>query len=150
MIPIGLNKKKRKTPKEKSDDIVKSKSDDRGNLLILKNNGKRIIISLKLVSEERFRRLGVVNLARKTMEVRRTREKHLFNKFNAYGLNHRLLEDARLFDKVRLIDNYEEWLIPKEWILKNGRFLHFLSVGLERQIFINLVDMEEFKRPHKI
>lgn len=150
MIPIGLYKKKRKAKKTKSTDIVKSKSDDKGNLLIIKNNGKRIILSLKLVAEERYRRVGVINMAQKTLEVRRNREEHLLRKGNAYGLNVRLLEDGRLFDKVRLIDNYEEWVIPKEWILKNGSFLYFLQQGFEKQIFVNLVDIEPFKRPHKI
>lgn len=143
MIPVKLKK-------PKTADIIKSKSDDKGNLLILKNNGKRIIISLKLVAEKRYRRVGVVNLARKTMECRRNREKHLFRKANGYGFNVKLLEDAKLFDKVRLIDNYEEWLIPKTWILEHGIYLHFLAVGFEKQIFANMIDIEQFKRPHKI
>ena len=146
MTPTKLKKPR----KPKSADVIKSKSDEKGNLLVIRNNGKRILLSLKLVSEKRYRKIGMVNLAQKTFECKRNREKHLFRKGNSYGFNVKLLEDAKLFSQVRLIDNYDEWLIPKQWILDNGKYLFFSSVGFEKQIFVNLVDAEQFKRPAKI
>jgi hypothetical protein len=134
--------------KPKLKDEVTSISDDYGNLLVVKNNGKRIIVTLRLVAEgNRFRKVGVINLATKIMEVQRNREKHLFRKGNAYGFNHKLLSDAKLFDKIRLKDDKEEWKIPVSFILQNGKFLHFQSNGgFEKQIFISLPEIEEFKR----
>ncbi len=140
---------KKRTPKAPEE--IKSLSDDFGNLLVVKNNGKRVIVSLKLVSEQRYRRVGVINIARKTMEVRRNSGKHLFRKMSAYGFNHKLLSDAKLFEKVRLIDEKSEWVIPVKFILDNGKFLNFrANGGFELQIFIPLTDIEEFKRKPKI
>lgn len=135
-------------PKEE----VVSISDDYGNLIVVSNNGKRLIINLRLVSEgNRHRRIGVVNLAAKTIEIRRNRAKHLFRKGNAYGFNHKLLSDAKLFNTVRLKDDESEWKIPVAFILEYGEFLHFKnSGGFERQIFVSLEKIEEFKRKHKI
>lgn len=138
-------KKRIKTP-----DIIKSLTDEVGNQLICKNNGKRIIMSLKLVKEDRYRRIGIINLATKTMEVRRKRGLHLFRKGNSYGFNHQLLADAKLFDKIRLFDEEGEWVIPKEYILTNGSFLNFINKGgFERQTFVTLEEIEQFKRQPK-
>ena len=142
-------KKPRLKPKKFADKIV-SRTDDQGNMLICKHNGVRVIVTLKLKQEQKHRRIGVINIERKTIEVRRNKDKHLMRVNNSYGFNHKLLEDAKLFDKVRLIDEVDEWLIPKDWILKNGSFLHFKNVGFERQIFVNQVDMMEFLREPKL
>lgn len=143
--------KKPRVARKKSPDSVKSRSDDRGNLLIIKNNGKRILLSLKLVSEGgRFRKIGVVNLGQATLEIKRQRKKHLFRKGNAYGFNHKLLEDSKLFDKIRLQDEHDEWVIPKSHILEHGSFLHFLNEGFEKQIFTSLESIEQFKRHVRI
>ncbi len=146
MTPTKLKKPR----KPKAAEIHKTKSDSYGNLLYIKNNGKRIILSLKLVSETRKRRVGTINIAQKVLECRRVREKHLFRKGNAYGFNEQILRDARKFDKIRLIDNYEEWLIPVSFILEKKNYLHFLGQGFERQIFANMIDIEEFKKDTKI
>lgn len=139
----------RKSPK--LPDEIKMISDDHGNLVQIKDNGKRLILSLKLATHTKTRRLGVVNLQRKIFEVRRNRDKHLFRKNQSYGFNHKLLSEAKKFDKVRLIDDECEWLIPVEFILKNGKFLNFInSGGFELQIFIELSRIEEFKRKKRI
>ena len=136
--------------KSKSKDIIKSVSDDYGNLIVCKNNGTRIILSLKLVEEQRYRKIGVINLAQKTLSVKRKRDKHLFRKLGAYGLNHKLISDTKLFNKVRLSDEHSEWLIDNDFILKNGEFLHFKNPqGFELQTFISLHSIEQFKRQPK-
>jgi len=132
-------------------DDIKTVSDDFGNNITCANNGKRVILSLKLVKEARRRRIGVINLERKTLEVKRTKSLHLFRKLNAYGFNHKLLNDSKLFDKVRLLDDFEEWLIPKEFILNNGSFLNFVNKGgFELQIFVPLEKLSDFKKAPKI
>jgi hypothetical protein len=138
-----------KLRKQKSADVIKSVSDDTGNLLVCKNNGTRIILSLKLIEEKRYRKLGVINIKQRTITVKRDRDRHLFRKFQAYGMNHKLLSETKLFDKVRLSDQHCEWLVPKEYILNNGEFLHFKKTGFELQIFITIHKIEEFKRQPK-
>lgn len=135
----------------KKPDVITSKDDEYGNLILIRNNGARLILSLKLRAETRSRRLGIVNLAQRTFQVKRTREKHLFRKMGGYGFNFNLLQQAKLFDKVRLKDDFCEWLIPKDFILTNGKFLNFInSGGFELQIFVSLSDIEQFKRPVRI
>ncbi len=142
---------KAKKPKMNKPDEIRVISDDYGNNLTVFNNGKRVKVRLKLVKESKSRSIGVINLERKILEVKRNRTKHLFRKFNAYGFNHKLIADAKLFDKVRLTDNIEEWLIPKQFILDNGKFLNFLNKGgFELQIFIPIDSLNEFKKQPKI
>lgn len=139
-----------KMPK-RSGDTTKSVSDEFGNLLISRTNGKRVLISLKLVAEKRPRKIGTINIAQKTIDMERVRNKHLFRKSNSYGFNHNLLKKTLLFDKVRLRDDQNEWLIPKDFILENGHFLNFKNQGgFELQIFLPLEMMEQFKRNPKI
>ncbi len=138
-------KKRVKTP-----DVIKSLTDSVGNSLICKDNGKRVIISLKLTAEDRYRRLGIINRATKTMEIRRKRGVHLYRKINGYGFNRQLLSDAKLFDKVRLFDEFGEWLIPVEYILKNGSYKNYIKLGgFELQQFVSLDEIEQFKRQPK-
>jgi len=137
--------------KAKKKDLISSKTDEYGNLVLIKNNGVRLVISLKLMSETKSRRLGIVNIATRTFQVKRDRLKHLFRKNESYGFNHKLLADAISFDKIRLSDQINEWLIPKEYILNNGSFLHFKNNGgFERQIFIELDKITEFQRGLKV
>lgn len=135
-----------KVKKAKAKDVVKSISDDAGNIVVVKNNGKRIILILKLVSETRYRKLGIVNLAQKSFEVKRKREKHLFRKSYSYGFNSKLLHDAKMFNTVRLSDETCRWTIPVSFILENGTYLNFKGQGFETQIFINLDKIEQFKK----
>jgi hypothetical protein len=128
---------------------VRSISDDYGNLVIARNNGKRIILSLKLVEEDRHRRIGVVNLAQKTLSIRRSRDKHLFRKNESWGINYKLLSDSKLFDTVKISDELQDWSIPVSYILENGSFLHFKGLGFERQIFVELEKIHQFKKEPK-
>ena len=136
--------------KAKTNEKVNTISDEYGNNVVIKNNGARIILSLKLRSESRSRRIGTINIGTNTMYVKRVREKHLFQKNRSYGFNYKILIEAKKFDKVRLTDEHNEWLVPVDFILKNGRFLHFMKEGFEKQIFIQLSAMSEFERGLKI
>lgn len=124
--------------------------DERGNMLRVGNNGKRISVSLKLNSEDKYRKLGFINLKQKVMHITRNSKIHLMRVIGGYGFNFRLLNEAKKFENVRLKDENAEWLIPRSFILEKGQFLHFLAQGFERQIFISLSDIEQFKRPSKI
>ena len=70
-------------------------------------------------------------------------------KFDGYGFNHKLIADSKLFDTVRLTDDFSEWKIPKKFILDNGMFLNFKGQGFEVQIFVTLNQIEQFKKEPK-
>lgn len=131
--------------KTKIPDEVKSLTDDYGNAIIAKNNGKRIIVTLKLVNETKHRRLGVVNLAQKSINMTRKRSKHLYRKLNSWGFNDTLLRRTTHFDTIRLSDEYESWKIPVSYILEHGEYLHHLQQGFEKQRFVSLPELEQFK-----
>lgn len=134
----------------KPKDEIKTLSDEYGNLILVCNNGVRIVLKLKLKSEKRTRRLGVINLGQKTIEIKRDSTKHLFKKNRSYGFNYQVLNDGKKFDNVRLKDEANEWLIPKSYILDNGKFLFFKEEGFERQVFVTLAEIEQFRRTTKI
>lgn len=120
-------------------------SDTFGNNLIINRVINNLNLSLKLVGENRTRDIGYITISSRTFHVVRIRSKHLFLKNNSYGFNHKILADAKLFDSVELKDDKECWLVPKDYILQEGKFLHFKKDGFERQIFIELSKIQQFK-----
>lgn len=135
---------------ETKDELIKSLSDEYGNLIISKNNGKRIIVKLKLSNEKTYRLLGVINKATKSIRMTRKRSMHLLIKAQTYGFNYDLLSSAKQFKTVRLEDEFEKWTVPVEYILKEGSFLFFKNQGFERQIFITLQQLKQFKKENLI
>lgn len=125
-------------------DNIRSVEDEIGNLLLCKDNGSRITVSLKLKSERRYRKLGIINREQKSISIKRNSGKHLMRKFSGYGFNHKLLVDSKTFDTIRLSDENSSWTIPKQFILDNGKYLNFKSQGFELQIFISLNDINQF------
>ena len=129
----------------KKQEVTKQISDSAGNKIIASNNGDRIKVLLKLNSELRSRLLGYVNIKSKSIKIIRKKEVHLLYKNNSYGFNHTLLADAKTFDKILLKDELNSWKIPTQFILDNGKFLFFKEQGFERQIFISLEQLNQFK-----
>lgn len=132
--------------KEKVKYDIKEVPDDQGNFFVVKKSDKSIILSLKLKSKEKQRKLGVVSIAKKQLVVRRNRAKHLMRVNESYGFSHKLLEAAKTFENVKLIDDTSEWLIPVKYILAHGVIMNFQEQGFERQIFIQLATIEHFKK----
>jgi hypothetical protein len=125
--------------------------DANGNQLIIDHYPLHANIKLKLGSETRSRNIGTIDFEKRTLSVRRQREAHLFRKMNAYGLNHYILKEAKLFDNVVLKDEKQEWAIPREFILDNGKFLNFSNHGgFELQIFIPLDLINQFQQKHSL
>lgn len=125
---------------------TKSISDEYGNLILIKNTGKRLQIKLKLISKKHYRLLGVVNEKAKSVKIVRERSKHLFLKNKSYGFNYSFLSSAKKFDKINLEDEYSRWTIPVDYLLKEGEFLFFKEQGFEKQIFIQLEKIIQFKK----
>lgn len=118
---------------------------DGKNKIITSATTKRITIYLHLQSDKRKRKIGTITLSTKTMEIKRNRGEHLFRKGTAYGFNEYVLRQTKLADKIRLSDEHDNWKIPIEHILKNGKYLHFQQQGFERQLFLSLDELEQFK-----
>lgn len=134
----------------KAEFVTKHLNDSQGNNLLIRKEGKFINLFLKLSSESFNRKVGRINTETKVLHIKRKRGAHLFRKLNAYGICYQILEDGKLFDKIRIQDDFSEWLVPKSWILENKDkdFLHFKgNGGFELQIFLPLEKIEEFKRP---
>lgn len=111
------------------------------NCIVVNNDN----IYIKFNNELKGRLVGVLNREKRWLFVRRDREKHLLKKANCYGFNYHILSTARLFDKVRLSDNYGTYNIPIQEILSKGSFLHFKKQGFEVQIFMNIQDIKKYR-----
>lgn len=122
---------------EKNYEIIKSVAyDNKYNIFILLFNKE------KHYKPKRF--FGYFIEGIKLLHVTRNREKHLFRNLNAYGFNHEILYNFDNY-KIDLYDDYNNWLIPVQFILQNGKFLHFADNKLEIQIFVKLEQIENFK-----
>lgn len=119
--------------------------DENGNSLIVKRSGATLKLILVLVNQHGERHLGTINTTTRTLNVKRNRSKHLMQVVNGYGFNYMLLDTAKSFDRVRLVDEYAAYSIPREFILKHGSILNFKQQGFERQIFVSLEQLEAYK-----
>jgi hypothetical protein len=140
--------KKARKPRAKS--VVTHRQfflDDEGrNKLRTKSTAKTMVLSLQLESENsRVRKIGVITKSTKTLVVERRRADHLFVKGNAYGFNEYILKNAKLFNTIRLSDEYHDWKIPVEFILKEGKHLNFKQQGFELQLFVSLEQLAPFR-----
>lgn len=123
------------------------KDDEAGNSLIITRKGEaERELKLQLKGELRARNIGLVKDG--CLYVKRNRAKHLHRKSNSYGFNAYVLENAKLFDKVILTDDYGTYNIPKSAILLFGKYLYFKNsgTGFEKQIFLNLDLIENYKQ----
>ena len=119
--------------------------DSFGNGIVVRRGGNTLRLSIKLNGTTKERKIGEIDMPTRTLTVTRNRAKHLLQKGNAYGLNHKLIAEATRFDTVRIVDDFGRWDIPREYILENGKFLLFAKQGFELQIFISLEQIQQFK-----
>lgn len=119
--------------------------DENGNSLIVKRSGATLELILVLVNQHGERHLGTINTNTRTLNVKRNRKKHLMQVVNGYGFNYMLLDTAKSFDRVRLVDEYAAYSIPRTFILENGKILNFKQQGFEVQIFVSLEQIEPYK-----
>ncbi len=129
---------------------IKELIDEHGNRIIVTENANTILIQLKLPSEKRKRKIGVVTKSTRTLNVVRDRSKHLHRISNSYGFNHRIIAESKRFDTIVLTDEYSRYKIPKQFILDNENFLYFKPQGFELQTFISLAQLKQFEVGHII
>ncbi len=120
-------------------------SDNDGNFIRVHDTKETRVISLKLKTETKERLIGTLSKVNRELIVTRIRAKHLMIKSNSYGFNYHVLSKAKQFDHVRLEDDYDAYLIPVSYILEQGKFLFFKQQGFEKQIFLSLESMKQFK-----
>ena len=125
--------------------IKKTTADQYGNYFITQRTENSILIQLKLANENRVRNIGIVNRHDKFIEIIRDKSRHLFRKGNAYGFNEHLIKTAKTFDNVKLIDGDGVYLLPKSVILEKGRYMFFKEQGFEKQLFLDMDIINEFK-----
>ena len=118
--------------------------DSNGNSIYDIEKAKGFDYYIKLQNEKRARKLGTLNWLG-IFEIKRDREKHLFEKLQAYGFNDFLLRTVLQPDMIVIIK--EKWRTKKlkttvETILREGQYLHFLTQGFEKQIFLPLTKFE--------
>ena len=134
-----------KTKKVKSPFVVRMFPIDDDNSLQIKSNDRLIKLKL-LLKGDKPRKIGTITKSTRTIEMKRKRDIHLFRKANSYGFNHYVLSESKHFDWVRLKDDCgNHWKIPKSYILESGKFLHFKCEGFERQQFVSLEELEQFR-----
>lgn len=130
--------------KKVQDTISQQVVDKQGNQLWIMNSGN---VFLKLVKEQRKRKLGFIDRGKKTFSIRRKRAVHLFRKGNAYGFNHHLLSKAKTFDMIILSDEFGEYEFPVSKVMQHGKsFMHFKQQGFELQIFLPLEIIENCRK----
>lgn len=110
------------------------------NLLYIENGN----VFLKLVKEEKQRKLGVIDYNSRTFITRR-KPSHLFKKSNSYGFNDSLLATATQFDQILLKEKGGHYIIPVTTVMEKGKYMNFLQQGFERQIFLSLDEIEKYK-----
>lgn len=123
---------------------IKRFEDDFGNVIIRKGN----VLYLRLRGTTRRRRIGIISGG--ILIARRKKAIHLHRKSDSYGFNHYILANAQSFDTVKLMDDTDTYLIPNKKIIELGHYLHFLEKGFERQVFVKLEDLQQFKLKNEL
>lgn len=128
--------------------IIKTAPDERGNYFSVEGDQLMLIrsIFLNLKSENKSRQIGVLYTKDRVLHITRNRAKHLFRKNNSYGFNEHIIRTAILFDRVILTDEFSVFDIPRSVILEKGTYLDFKSNGFEKQIFLSLEIIEQYKK----
>jgi hypothetical protein len=121
--------------------------DKEGNCFVVKT-GKRgaITIYLRLANENNLRELGIVNAKNRTFKITRDPQKHLFLKNHSYGFNEYVIRTAKKFDNIHLVETTgNEYIFPRQLVMDRGDYLHFKTEGYERQLFLQLSELTEYK-----
>ncbi|CAB5223826.1 hypothetical protein UFOVP386_5 [uncultured Caudovirales phage] len=124
---------------------------DDNSKIITYHGNNHVKITFILPGDSKEKLIGVIDKNKKILDIRRNRDKHLFQKKMAYGFNYYILKNAKLFDMIHLKDDKDEWMIPVQFILDNGTFMHFKNNGnFELQKFVSLIDLTPFEMDSRL
>lgn len=131
-----------------SQSVMKTQPDERGNYFSVESDQLMLVrsIFLNLSSENKSRQIGVLYVKDRCLQITRNRSKHLFKKTNSYGFNEHIIRTAILFDRVLLTDEFGVFDIPRSVILESGTYLDFKENGFEKQIFLALEIIQQYKK----
>lgn len=120
--------------------------------LVSEENGNRISITgrqifLKLATEAKMRKIGLIDTKNETIWIMRTREKHLHRVSSSYGFNYRLFKDLPELKNVILEDEHDRFDIPVE-VIRKGKLMNFKDSAdgneYELQFFIQLSVLKRY------
>jgi len=111
-----------------------------GNNKLIYNNGN-IILDLN----GKKRNIGYITGKKNdwTLVLTRNRKDHMMRVNNSYGICYDLLVHCRQagIEKLKIVDDIEEFNVPLNYAIDKGKFMHFLKQGFEKQLFIELPDL---------
>jgi hypothetical protein len=125
--------------------IKTSPPDEQGNFFQVEEKNGWLTVKLKLGKESALRLIGKVDLRRGILELKRSKEKHLFRKNDSYGFNEYFIRTAKTFNQIELTDEDGTYIFPKDLVLQKGSYLHFKGLGFERQLFLPLSEIKKYK-----
>lgn len=120
---------------------VWSRQDNAGNKIYVTSNNRIYVYNAQ---EKRDRLIGTISPQTKTISVRR-KPHHLHFKTNSYGFNEIMISTAHICDTIKLSCPYGTYKIPIQKIIDNGFYLHFKSQGFEKQIFVSIENISQYK-----
>lgn len=113
-----------------------SGEDKYGNEISIGETGK---IFLKLKSEDRTREIGDLRIVEdKVYYLKISKEKYIFLKLNAWGINEFILSNLQEDDIVIIKTEKQTYESTIKNILENGQYYFFKKQGFEKQIFLPL------------
>jgi len=141
---------KNKSKKNNTPDIIHTRyvitNHDDNSQIITYHGNKFVDVKFIVPGDSKEKLIGRIDKEKKILDIKRIRSRHLFQKKMAYGFNYYILKNAKLFDTIHLKDDKDEWLIPVNFILKNGTFMHFKNNGnFELQKFVSLIELTPFE-----
>lgn len=134
-----------------SSSVINTQPDERGNYFSVESDQLMMVRSIwiHLSSENKSRNIGVLYVKDRVLKIKRNRARHLFKKNNSYGLNEHIIRTAILFDHILIDDDYGVYRIPREEIIDKGTYLDFKQIGFEKQIFLSLEIIEQYRTSAK-
>lgn len=108
--------------------------------LIPTNNPKRFIVQLDLPSERRY--IGYINTAGDGAFITEKQKKHIYRKYNSFGVSYDLLHNPNIEFKWIII-KYQgnEYTSTREYYLQKGKITNFTNKGYELQLHVPLEEL---------
>lgn len=127
--------------------IIKDHTDGHGNVMRVERYTEMHVIKLLLPRIKQTRHLGRIHKPTRVLYTTRVRSKHLHRNTNSYAFNEYLIRNSSLFDFIELKQGKKNrWVIPVSYIREYGIVDEYGEQGFEKQIFISLESITQFKK----
>ena len=116
--------------------------DGSGNILTLVGNN----IKLRLLDKNRALEIGVLNRHDKWIFCKRNESKgQRMRAGNRYGFNYAMLKCSTIATHILLKCESGKYKIPIDFIMEKNNYGHHKKAGMEKQLFVNVDDILQFK-----